>query len=101
MQGLVHHHHYDVDRDHRRRNKSPFSDHKRSVSDEGPVSSKERGGSGSRMGLNRAVHAARHRRSGIVSMDLPREEVQQYHFEPELPEGRSRGWSRIFSRRRG
>ncbi len=77
MHGLVHHTSNNNSNSQQRREKSPGLDHKRSVSDEGPVSASKAG----RSGLSRTLNAARYHRRGAssvaegrtaVSMDLPR-----------------------------
>lgn len=98
MKGLVHHHHNHHHHHHDdRREKGLRQDHKRSVSDEGPSSSKERS---SRSGISRTLNVARYRRGGAVeapsraavSMDLPRERgshaYQQVLEEEEKSGGR-------------
>ncbi|KAK3902877.1 hypothetical protein C8A05DRAFT_15120 [Staphylotrichum tortipilum] len=93
MHGLVHHR-------HSKREKSGGQDHRRSVSDEGPSSSKER--HGGRTGLSRTLNAAtRYRRSGpeessplsrgAVSMDLPRDRNYQPVMDEPEKSGKHKG----------
>lgn len=111
MHGLVHHHlHHDHDK--QRDKVLGGSDHKRSVSDDGPSGSKERTG-GSRMGISRTLNAAtRYRRGGaaaeaadsaraVVSMDLPRQQYKQQGVEEAERGGRfwsSRGSNEFLGR---
>ena len=92
MHGLVHH--------HGKREKNAGQDHKRSVSDEGPSSAKER--QIGRAGISRTLNAAsRYRRSapeessplsrGAVSMDLPRDRAYQPVVDETEKVGKHKG----------
>ncbi|KAK4042520.1 hypothetical protein C8A01DRAFT_13888, partial [Parachaetomium inaequale] len=127
MHGLVYHNHHHHSHHHNHNDRkgllgpgtgSTGSEHKRSVSDEGPgtVTSKEKKrekerGGGGRSGISRTLGAAaRYRRGGAaaaegvaargaVSMDLPREGGGRSQQIGEEQEKGGRFWGRILRRR--